>query len=74
MTAGQLPAGKAIPIAGARLQVDGKSLSVASKPAATSAVFRVKLTAGTRTKLHGWFVDAHGVDQCGAFYAQVKLL
>lgn len=74
MTAGSLPPGKALPIAGARLTVAGQSLSAATKPADTSAAFRVKLTAGTRTKLHGWFVDAQGADLCGAFYAQVKRL
>lgn len=74
MTAGSLPPGKALPIAGARLTVAGQSLSSDTKPADTAAPFRVKLTAGTRTKLHGWFVDAQGADLCGAFYAQVKRL
>jgi hypothetical protein len=74
MTAGQLPVGKAVPIAGARLTVSVNDLSVATKPSDTVATFRVKLGATTKTKLHGWFVDAKGADVCGAFYAEVKLL
>lgn len=74
MTAGQLPPGKALPIAGARLTVAGKSMAAETKPADTSATFRVQLTAGAKTHLHGWFVDARQADVCGAFYAEVKRL
>ena len=72
MTVGQLPVGKAVPIAGARLTVAGQNLSAVTKASDSSAVFRVKLAAKTKTKLHGWFVDAQGTDACGAFYAEVR--
>jgi arylsulfatase A-like enzyme len=74
MTAGQLPAGKAMPIAGARLTIAGQQLSASTKATDLEAVFRVRLSGKTKTKLHGWFVDGQGADLCGAFYAQVKLL
>jgi arylsulfatase A-like enzyme len=74
MTAGQLPVGKAVPIAGARLTVSVNDLTMATKASDTFATFKVKLGATTKTKLHGWFVDAKGADVCGAFYAEVKLL
>lgn len=73
MTAGQLPPGKAVSITGARLTVDGKEYTIETKPADVSAIFKVKLAAGTRTRLHGWFTGAGGEDLCGAFYAWVNL-
>ena len=73
MTAGLLPAGKAVPIAGARLTVAGQKLSASTRPSDTFATFRVKLTAKTKSKLHGWFVDGQGADVCGAFYAVVRI-
>lgn len=72
MTAGQLPAGKGLPIAGARLAVAGQELKADAPAGKTSARFRVSLKAGTRSHLHGWFVDAAGKDLCGAFYAVVR--
>jgi hypothetical protein len=39
-----------------------------------AAIFHVKLKAGTKTRLHGWFQDAAGKDLCGAYYANVRRL
>jgi arylsulfatase len=72
MTAGALPAGKALPIAGARLTVAGQELAVKTAPEDRAALLRVKLKGGVKTNLHGWFHDAAGNDLCGAFYATVK--
>jgi hypothetical protein len=72
--AGNLPAGKALPIAGATLTVAGRQLSVKTKATDAAAVFRVKLEAGQRTPIHGWFHDAAGNDLCGAYYASVRRL
>jgi arylsulfatase len=74
MTAGSLPQGKALPIAGARLAVAGIEQSVKTEEKAVSAVFRVSLKANTNTNLHAWFVDASGNDVAGAFYAVVRKL
>ena len=72
MTMAKLPAGKAFPIAQAQLQIAGQSKSVKTAAGSQSAVFRVTLKAGTRTKLQAWFQDADGKDLCGAYYAYVR--
>jgi hypothetical protein len=74
MTAGKLPVGAALPIAGARLVVAGQELSVKTAPGDQAAVFRTRLRGGTKTQLHGWFQDAGGRDLCGAYYASVRRL
>jgi hypothetical protein len=74
MTAGSLPRGKAMPVAGAKLTVAGQEMAAKTAPADTFASFRVKLRQGTRTQLHGWFTDTSGADLCGAFYASVRKL
>jgi arylsulfatase len=74
MTAGSLPEGKAMPIAGAKLSVAGQELSVKTASGDKAATFKVKLSGGTRTQLHGWFQDAKGEDLCGAYYANVRRL
>jgi hypothetical protein len=72
MTAGSLPPGKAVPIAGAKLSVGGQEYSAKASPQDTSVVFKVQLKKGPKSKLHGWFQDAGGTDVCGAFYATVR--
>lgn len=72
MTAGELPAGKGLPIAGARLAIEGQELKAAAPAGRTSAVFRLQLKTTPSTHLHGWFVDAEGRDLCGSFYAVVR--
>ncbi len=74
MTFGESPEGKAVPVAGARLALAGREQSVKTEPGDVVARFRLRLPAGAKTKLHGWFVDAAGADLCGAYYASVKLL
>lgn len=71
MTAGQLPAGKALPIEGAKLSAGGVEQSVKTAAADIAARFQVRLNPGV-TKLHGWFTGAGNADVCGAFYARVK--
>jgi hypothetical protein len=72
MTVGTLPAGKTMPIAGAKLSVGGQTVSATTKPEDTKVVFRVKLEKMDRTELHGWFQESSGKDICGAFYASVR--
>jgi len=74
MTAGELPAGKALPIASAGLRVAGREMTMQTAPADTRAVFRVPLRSGVKTLLHGWFRDAAGNDLVGAYYASVRRL
>jgi hypothetical protein len=59
-----------LPIAAARLEVAGQSLSAKTAGAARGVRFHVDLPAG-RTTMQGWFQDASGTDLCGAFYARV---
>jgi arylsulfatase A-like enzyme len=74
VTVAKLAAGKALPIAQARLRVASHDLTAKSSGAdARSISFRVRLAAG-KTRLHGWFQDAAGQDLSGAFYARVKRL
>ncbi len=72
LTAGKLPAGKPLPIAGAKLQTTEQLQSAAAGAGETMVRFRVKLRKGETHKLHGWFTDAQGADVCGAFYALVS--
>ncbi|MBI3209920.1 MAG: arylsulfatase [Candidatus Solibacter usitatus] len=71
LTVGKLPAGKAFPIAAARLKMGTHDLAMKTKSDDKSALFRVTLRKG-RTQLHGWFQDAAGTDLCGAYFAVVK--
>lgn len=74
MTAGELPVGKALPIAGAEVRVAGQSLKAKAQPDATAIELRVKLAAKTKTDLHAWFTDAQGADVSGVYYARLTLL
>lgn len=71
MQAGSLVAGKALPIASARLSIAGQDLSAKTGAEDKAADFRVKLQRG-KTLLHGWFQDEAGADVCGAYYAYVR--
>jgi arylsulfatase len=65
---GGLPAGKALPIARARLKLGDVD---ESKPVGANdkgVSFKVKLKAG-KTKLQTWFYDADGKELCGAYFA-----
>ena len=72
MTVGQLPAGKALPIAGAKLTVAGQQLEGKSKLGDKFISLKAKLKGGTKTQLHAWFQDAQGNDISGVFYAVVR--
>jgi hypothetical protein len=74
MTVSTLPAGKALPIAAARLQIAGQDQTVQVSAADKTAVFRVRLKGRRKTQLRAWFQDAAGQDLCGAYYAYVRRL
>jgi len=69
---GVMPAGKALPIAKARIRVSGfdESRAVAKKDA--SVAFPVPLKAGP-AQLQTWFADADGKALCGAYYVYLRL-
>jgi len=68
-----LPAGKGMPIAGAKLKA-GAATELAAKAAsgATSITLRVKLEKTSRMPLHAWFTGSNGEDVCGVFYARIR--
>jgi len=69
---GELPAGKALPIASIRLTVGG--LLDESKPVAADAKeikFSVALKAGTKLPMQSYCYDASGKELCGAYFAYV---
>jgi arylsulfatase len=68
---GQYPAGKALPIAKARLKIGGvdESRSVAKEDKAVT--FTAPLKAGP-AQLRTWFLDSDGKELCGAYYVYVR--
>lgn len=71
VTDGQLPEGRALPIAKARLRISDFDATRAVSTNDKAATFIVKLKAG-KTQLHTWFYDAEGKELCGAFYTEVR--
>jgi len=74
ITMAKLKAGKALPIAGAKLRIGDEELSTKTEPGDRAARFRVPLKGGARARLQGWFQDAGGQDLCGAYVAEVRRL
>ncbi len=72
-TASYDAAGKALPIAGARLSIAGQQLVAPAAAGASAITIRATLPAGP-TRLQAWFVDNDDNDLCGAFYAVVRRL
>ena len=68
---GEFPAGKALPIARARLKVAGFDQSRPVGPSDTAVSFTVKLKSGP-TKLQTWFYDADGAEISSAYYVYVQ--
>jgi arylsulfatase len=69
---GELPAGRAMPIAKMRLKI-GETLDE-SQPVPSDAKeirFRTKLRAGTKTAMQSFCYDASGNELCGAYFAYV---
>jgi arylsulfatase len=66
------PAGVALPIAKARLQIGDTDESKTVAANDKEAVFNVTLKAGTKLQMQSWFYDASGNELCGAYYAYVR--
>lgn len=69
-TDGEFPAGVALPIAKARLQIAGFDRSRDVSPSDKAVVFTTDLKAGP-ARLETWFYDADGAEICGAYYVYV---
>jgi arylsulfatase A-like enzyme len=68
---GKLPAGVALPIAKARLQLGAFDQTIDVPAKATFASFRVPVRKG-RAQLKTWFLDAAGKEICGAYYVEAR--
>jgi arylsulfatase len=69
---GGLPAGKALPVAKARLKVADLDETKAVGAKDKEVMFTVKLKAGARLPMQSWLYDADGKELCGAYYAYVR--
>ncbi|HEX4146218.1 MAG TPA: arylsulfatase [Pirellulales bacterium] len=69
--AGVMVAGKALPIARARLKVGDQEQVLDVQPADQAATFNLSLPAG-RTQLQTWFYGPKGGELCGAYYVYVR--
>ena len=70
---GTLAGGKALAIAGARIEVQGANQRAAVSPDQESVSFRIPLRAGAAT-LQTWFLQADETPLCGAYYAYINRL
>jgi hypothetical protein len=69
---GGLPAGKALPVRKARLQVAGLDETRPVGDTDKEIIFTVKLKASARLPMQSWFYDADGKELSGAYYAYVR--
>jgi arylsulfatase len=69
----RLPAGKALPIARARLRVGTHDVDRPVAEDDREATFTVALPKG-RTTVETWFYDEQGQELCGAYYVYVRRL
>lgn len=70
---GELPAGKALPIASVRLTVgDLLDQSQPVPPDAKEIKFNVALKGGTKLPMQSYCYDASGKELCGAYFAYVR--
>jgi hypothetical protein len=73
VTDGEFCAGDAMPIARARILLDGRTLAQPVAAGDQAAVFTMALEAGP-VLLHTWFDDARNQPLCGAYYVYVERL
>ncbi len=69
---GGLPAGKALPIARARLKIADLDETKAVGPQDKEVLFTVSLKRGTKLPMQSWFYSADGKELCGAYFAYVR--
>jgi arylsulfatase len=71
-TDGELPAGRALPIAEARLKIGVFDQRLEVKPGDKEVTFSLPLNATPKTQLQTWFYDAQGNQLCGAYFVYVR--
>jgi len=72
VTDGTYVAGKALPIASARLRIGDHELSAKPDAEGRFVRFEVDLAESGLTTLQTWFLDASGKPVCGAYYVTVE--
>lgn len=70
---GNLPEGKALPIARARVRFDRQDEEQPVKATDKGITFRMDLKPGV-TRLQTWFYDDKGMELCGAYYTDVQFI
>jgi arylsulfatase len=74
LTDGVYSAGKALPIAKARLKIGDFDQTLPVEATDRSVVFTVQLETTAKLQMQTWFYDAQGKELCGAYYAYVRRL
>jgi arylsulfatase A-like enzyme len=74
LTDGAYPAGKALPIAKARLKIGDFDQTTPVGESDKAALFTVPLKTAARLQMQTWFYDAQGKELCGAYYAYARRL
>ena len=69
---GSLPAGKALPVARARLKVGDLDETRTVTPTDKEIVFTTDLKAGARLPMQTWLIDESGKELFGAYFVYVK--
>lgn len=70
---GELPEGRALPVAKARLRIPGViDESRPVQPGDKEVVFRVRLKGGVKTELQTYFYGPKGRELCGAYFTTVR--
>jgi arylsulfatase A-like enzyme len=68
---GGLPAGKALPVARARLKLGDLDETKPVGPEDKGVTFTLAMKAGTKLPMQTWLYDAEGKELCGAYFAYV---
>ena len=74
LTDGEYPAGRAMPIAKARLQIGDYDQTLPVKADDKAVTFTVPLKATAKTRMQTWFYDAQGKELSGAYFVYARRL
>jgi arylsulfatase len=74
LTDGEYPAGKAMPIAKARLKIGDYDQTLPVKPDDKAVTFTLPLKATAKTRMQTWFYDARGKELSGAYFVYARRL
>jgi hypothetical protein len=74
LTDGVYSAGKALPIAKARLKIGDFDQTLPVVATDKTVIFTVPLKTTARLQMQTWFYDEQGKELCGAYYVYVRRL